>query len=199
MSIPPDELILETGNALELSRLLLPIQPDDHVQGSEDARLTLVEYGDYQCPPCGKLFVTIRELHQSLADDVRIVYRHYPLSGSHPLAQMAAEAAEAAGAQGKFWEMHELLFDHQTALIEKAFNEFAEHLSLEVDRFRKDLKDRTFEARVREDFKRGVANGVYGTPGLFVNGVRHNGSFEAESILDSANDKGLAEIPSPEH
>jgi protein-disulfide isomerase len=169
--------------------LLLPIQPDDHVQGASTASLTLVEYGDYQCPPCGELFVTIRELHQKLMDDVRIVYRHYPLSGSHPLAQMAAEAAEAAGAQGKFWEMHELLFDHQTAMSEKVFEGYGEQLALDVDRFRKELKDRTFEARVREDFKRGVANGVYGTPGLFVNGVRHNGSFNAQSILDAAEKK----------
>jgi len=178
-----DEAILETGTAQQLSQLLLPIQPDDHVQGSAEARLTLVEYGDYQCPPCGELFVTIRKLHEQLADDVRIVYRHYPLSGLHPFAQAAAEAAEAAGAQGKFWEMHDLLFDHQSALVEKLFEEYAEQLTLDVDRFRTDLKERTFEARVREDFKRGVANGVYGTPGLFVNGVRHDGFFDPESIL----------------
>jgi len=183
MSTPQDELILETGTAQQLSHLLLAIQPDDHVQGSDQARLTLVEYGDYQCPPCADLFVTIEQLHQKLADDVRIVYRHYPLSGSHPLAQVAAESAEAAGAQGKFWEMHELLFAHQKELAEKFLEDFAEKLTLDMDQFRKDLKDRTFEARVREDFKRGVANGVYGTPGLFVNGVRHNGSFDAESIL----------------
>jgi len=185
---PPDnEAILESGTVLQLSHLLLPIQPDDHVQGPEEARLTLVEYGDYECPPCGTLFVTIRQLHQKLADDVRIVYRHYPLSGLHPLAQGAAEAAEASGAQGKFWEMHDLLFEHQSALIEKLFEEFAEQLKLDVDRFRKDLKNRTFEARVREDFRRGVANGVYGTPGLFVNGVRHDGVFDPESILAKVN------------
>jgi protein-disulfide isomerase len=100
--MPPDEIILETGDALQLSRLLLPIQPDDHVQGSVDARLTLVEYGDYQCPACGALFLTILQLHEQLAHDIRIVFRHYPLSGLHPDAQLAAEAAEAAGAQGKF-------------------------------------------------------------------------------------------------
>ena len=112
-----------------------------------------------------------------------LLYRHYPLSGSHPLAQAAAEAAEAAGGQGKFWEMHALLFEHQTALSEKVFDGYAEQLGLDMGRFRKDLKHRTFEARVREDFKRGVANGVYGTPGLFVNGVRYTGVLDAESIL----------------
>jgi protein-disulfide isomerase len=190
MSTPQDELtILETGDAQQLSQLLLPIQPDDHVQGPAEARLTLVEYGDYQCPPCGELFITIRQIHEKLANDVRIVYRHYPLSGSHPLAQMAAEAAEAASAQNKFWEMHGLLFEHQSAMTEKSFDEYAEQLALDIDQFRKGLKDRTYESRVREDFKRGVANGVYGTPGLFVNGVRHNGAFDAEAILADAQNK----------
>jgi protein-disulfide isomerase len=186
MPMPPDEIILETGDALQLSRLLLPIQPDDHVQGSVDARLTLVEYGDYQCPACGALFLTILQLHEQLAHDIRIVFRHYPLSGLHPDAQLAAEAAEAAGAQGKFWEMHDLLFQNQHQLARKFLEQYAAQLALDTDRFRKDLKGRTFEGRVREDFKRGVANGVYGTPGLFVNGVRHDGAMDAQSILGKA-------------
>jgi protein-disulfide isomerase len=183
MSTPQDELILEIGNARQLSKLLLPIQPDDHVQGAAEARLTLVEYGDYECPACGTLFLTICQLHQQLAEDVRIVYRHYPLSGLHPQAQLAAEAAEAASVQGKFWEMHDLLFQNQNSLAEKFLEKYAEKLLLDMDRFRKDLKHRTFEGVVREDFKRGVANGVYGTPGLFVNGVRHDGGLDAQSIL----------------
>ena len=180
---PQDESTLETGDGLSLSRLLLPIQPGDHIQGSAGARLTLVEYGDYECPACGALFLTIRQLHRQLAGDVRIVYRHYPFSGRHPHAQLAAEAAEAAGAQGKFWEMHDLLFEHQGALEQKYLMAYAQQLALEKDTFRKALKDRTFEQRVREDFKRGVANGVYGTPGLFVNGVRHDGALDVQSIL----------------
>ncbi len=187
MSTPPNEVILETGDAQQLSELLLPIQDDDHVQGSATARLTLVEYGDYQCPPCGTLFVTIQEIHEKLVDDVRIVYRHYPLSGSHPFAQLAAEAAEAAGAQGKFWEMHALLFQHQEEMSEKQLFSHAELLELDMDQFRKALKDRTFEECVREDFRRGVANGVYGTPGLFVNGIRHNGALDVKSILGNGD------------
>jgi protein-disulfide isomerase len=180
---PPDEITLETGDGLSLSRLLLPIQPSDHVQGPASARLTLVEYGDYECPACGSLFLTIRQLHQQLAGDVRIVYRHYPFSGRHPHAQMAAEAAEAAGAQGKFWEMHDLLFEHQSALEQKHLVAYAQQLALDLNSFRKALKDRTFEQCVRDDFKRGVANGVYGTPGLFVNGIRHDGALDPQSIL----------------
>jgi protein-disulfide isomerase len=183
MSTPQDEITLETGGGLALAKLLLPIQPNDHAQGSAAARLTLVEYGDYECPACGTLFLTIRELHQQLIGDVRIVFRHYPLSGHHPQAQLAAEAAEAAGAQGKFWEMHDLLFEHQNALFPKNLSLYAEQLALDTNRFRKDLKDRAFEGRVREDFRRGVANGVYGTPGLFVNGVRHDSGLDAASIL----------------
>jgi protein-disulfide isomerase len=179
---PLDEKILE-GSGLSLSHLLLPIQPNDHVQGPADARLTLVEYGDYECPACGSLFVTISQLHEKLNHSVRVVYRHYPLSGIHPQAQLASEAAEAAGAQGKFWEMHDLLFQNQNALAEKFLMVYAQRLALDVNRFRKDLKGRTFESVVRDDFKRGVANGVYGTPGLFVNGVRYSGLLEADPII----------------
>ena len=176
-----------SDDPLELSKLLLPIQPDDHVEGSEDARYTLVEYGDYECPACGSLFVTIRQLRERFAEDVRLVFRHYPLSGSHPHAEQAAEAAEAAGAQNRFWEMHDVLFEHQAALGTKDLVRYAEQLGLDSKRFRKELKEHTYEDRVREDFRRGVENGVYGTPGLFINGVRHNGGLDVDSILAKLN------------
>jgi protein-disulfide isomerase len=166
-----------------LSNLLLPIQPEDHVHGVPEARYTLVEYGDYECPGCGQLFLIIRDLYSRLQDDIRLVFRHYPRSGSHPYAQQAAEAAEAAGAQGRFWEMHDLLFEHQTALATKDLYRYAEQLSLDAKRFRAELRDRTYEDRVREDFRRGVANGVYGTPALFINGVRHDGAWDLDSLL----------------
>src|ERR1700688_4501669 len=102
-----------------INTLLAPVSEDDHVQGPPSAGLTLVEYGDYECPDCGQLFEIIRDLQATLGDRLRIVYRHYPLSGSHPRAQEAAEAAEAAGAQGRFWEMHDLLFRNQNALSHK--------------------------------------------------------------------------------
>jgi protein-disulfide isomerase len=167
-----------------LDQLLLPIQPGDHVEGSSHARYTLVEYGDYECPACGSLFLTIRQLHAQFGDEVRLVFRHYPLSGAHPHAEQAAEAAEAAAAQDRFWEMHDLLFEHQDALRPKDLYKYAEQLGLDSARFRSELKERTYEDRVREDFRRGVANGVYGTPGLFINGIRHNGGLDLESILD---------------
>jgi len=174
---------LPTEDDLDFSKLLLPIQPDDHVQGALDAQYTLVEYGDYECPDCGRLFETICVMRARIGDKLRLVFRHYPLSGLHPHAQQAAEVAEAAGAQGRFWEMHDLLFANQNALATKDLYKYAERLSLNVQRFQEELKRRTYEDRVREDFRRGVANGVYATPGLFINGLRYDGALDETSLL----------------
>ena len=158
----------------DLSRLLLPIQPDDHVrpEKDDDALYTLVEYGDYECPNCGILFVELEQMQTELEVTLRLAYRHYPLSGIHPHAQLAAEAAEAAAAQGRFWEMHDLLFRNQSALRLKDLRRYAEQLSLDTGRFVKELKDHNYDELVRHHFKLGVQNGVYATPGLFINGVR---------------------------
>jgi protein-disulfide isomerase len=176
-------MALPTKEDLDLSKLLLPIQPDDHIQGSPDALYTLVEYGDYECPECGRLFATIRDLHVRFGDRLQLVFRHYPLSGIHPHAQQAAEASEAAGAQGRFWEMHDLLFANQNASKKSDLYRYAEQLSLDSRRFRDELQRRVYAERVHEDFRRGVANGVYGTPGLFINGVRYNGRLDLDSLL----------------
>jgi protein-disulfide isomerase len=173
--MPPD--------AGDTTRLLLPIHADEHVRGPESASYTLVEYGDYECPACGQLFDIIRDLQSTLGDRLRIVYRHYPLSGIHPRAQEAAEAAEAAGQQNRFWQMHDLLFQNQNALQRKNLLAYAENLKLDLDRFRSELKKRVYEDRVREDFRRGVQNGVFKTPGLFLNGVRHEGPRDRDTLL----------------
>jgi protein-disulfide isomerase len=165
------------------SRLLLPIRPSDHVQGAAGAPHTLVEYGDYECPNCGRLFVILRDLQREIPSKLRVVFRHYPLSGIHPHAQQAAEAAEAAGAQGKFWEMHTLLFERQNALQTKDLIRYAGELDLDVERFRNELKHQTYRDRVRADFIAGVQNGVYGTPGLFLNGARYDGDWDREALL----------------
>src|SRR6202140_4828260 len=125
------------------SRLLLPIRSMDHLCGPEDAPYTLVEYGDYECPDCGRLYVILRDLQQDIASRLRIVFRHYPLSGVHPHAQQAAEAAEAAGAQGNFWEMNTLLFERQGALRTKDLIRYAGELTLDVERFRRELEKET--------------------------------------------------------
>lgn len=170
-------------DSADLTRLLLPIHKDDHVHGPESARYTMVEYGDYECPDCGRLFDIIRNLQSTLGEQLRIVYRHYPLSGIHPQALEAAQAAEAAGEQSRFWEMHAVLFQNQSALQRKNLIAYAESLQLDVERFRQELKKRVYEDRVREDFRRGVQNGVYKTPGLFLNGVRHDGPWDRDTLL----------------
>jgi protein-disulfide isomerase len=168
-------------DSTDLSRLLLPIRSVDHVHGPEDAPYTLVEYGDYECPNCGRLYLILRDLQREIAS-LRVVFRHYPLSGVHRHAQQAAEAAEAAGAQGKFWEMHALLFERQHALHTKDLIRYAGELALNVERFRDELKNGTHGERVRADFRAGVQNGVYGTPGLFLNGVRYDAEWDKESL-----------------
>jgi len=165
------------------STLLLPIRPTDHVIGPENAKYTLVEYGDYECPNCGRLYLILRDLQKDFGDRLRIVYRHYPLSGIHPHAQQAAEAAEAAAAQGKFWEMHALLFEHQNALDTHDMIRYAGELNLDVQRFRQELKKHICSDRVRGDFIAGVQNGVYGTPGLFMNGVRYDQAWDRETLI----------------
>ena len=170
-----------------INTLLAPVSEDDHVQGPPAARLTLVEYGDYECPDCGRLFEIIRDLQQTLGERLRIVYRHYPLNGIHPHAQEAAEAAQAARAQDRFWEMHDLLFRHQNALKRNHLLTYAESLALDMNRFNAELKKQVYRDRVREDFRRGVENGVYGTPGLFLNEVRHAGAWDRNTLLQKLN------------
>jgi protein-disulfide isomerase len=163
--------------------LLNPVQEWDHIRGPADAPFTLVEYGDYECPDCGRLFATLESVQQEFGTRLRLVYRHYPLSGIHKHAQMAAEASEAAGAQGRFWEMHDLLFQHQDALDEKHLLRYAQQLGLDVDRFHRELKQRTYAERVSQDFIAGVQNGVNGTPGLFLNGVRQPSVFDQPALI----------------
>src|SRR5215472_10997777 len=171
-------------DSTELSRLLLPIRSSDHVCGPENATYTLVEYGDYECPDCGRLYVILRDLQRDVASRLRIVFRHYPRSGSHPHAQQAAEAAEAAAAQGKFWEMHTLLFERQEALQTRDLIRYAGELGLNAEQFRNELKHQTYRDRVRADFIAGVQNVVYGTPGLFLNGARYDGDWDRETLLN---------------
>lgn len=163
-------------------RLILPVSTADHAHGPQDAPHTLVEYGDYECRDCGRLYMVLRDLQNAAGSGLRVVFRHYPLSGIHHHAQQAAEAAEAAGAQGTFWEMHGLLFERQEALHTKDLIHYAEELGLDTERFRDDLKNQKYRDRVRADFIAGVQNGVYHTPGLFLNSVRYDGDPDRESL-----------------
>jgi Na+/H+ antiporter NhaA len=154
----------------------------DHIRGADDAPVTLVEYGDYECPYCGQAEVVVRELLVSFDDDLRYVWRHLPLNDVHPDAQLAAEAAEAAGAQGAFWEMHDRLLDHQDELTPPDLGSHAEALGLDTERFWDELRRRRHAGRVEEDVASADASGVAGTPSFFINGKRHRGAYDVDTL-----------------
>jgi protein-disulfide isomerase len=163
----------------------LEIRPDDHIQGPSDAPITLLEYGDYQCPYCGEAYSIVKQLQREVANKMRFVFRNFPLTTVHPHAEEAAEAAEAASAQVKFWEMHDRLYEHQDELAHSQVIGHARRLGLDVGKFEDELNRHLYLPRVREDFMSGVRGGVNGTPTFFVNGVRHDGSYDFETLLEA--------------
>jgi protein-disulfide isomerase len=166
------------------AELVLPVSEErDHIQGPADAPATLLEYGDYECPYCGAAYPIVKQVQAELGDRLRFVFRNFPISTSHPHAEQAAEAAEAAAAQGKFWEMHDHLYEHQQQLEVPDLVGYAEALGLDVGRFEAELNGHVHADRVREDFMSGVRSGVNGTPTFYVDGVRHDGSYEREALL----------------
>ncbi|MCW3064496.1 MAG: nhaA [Solirubrobacterales bacterium] len=154
----------------------------DHTRGAEDALVTLVEYGDYECPYCGQAEVVVRELLSSFCDELRYVWRHLPLNDVHPDAQLAAEAAEAAAGQGAFWEMHDKLLEHQDAIAPRDLGRYAEELGLDVDRFRDELRRHEYAGRVADDVGTADASGVAGTPSFFINGRRYSGAYDVRTL-----------------
>lgn len=172
------------------ARLTLPVGERDHVRGVASAPVTLVEYGDYECPHCGRAYPIVKQVQQPLGPRLRFVFRNFPLRESHPHAQRAAEAAEAAGAQGKFWEMHDRLFERQFALDDASVAEYARELGLDVARFRRELERRVYEPRVREDFRSGVMSGVNGTPTFFINGERYDDEWDAATLFAAVERAG---------
>ncbi|MBA3716630.1 MAG: Na+/H+ antiporter NhaA [Actinobacteria bacterium] len=174
---------LAIGRAEQLVDLAFPVDPDeDHIRGPADAPVTLVEYGDFECPYCGRAEPVLRELLAEFGDELRFVFRDLPLSDVHPRAQLAAEAAEAAAAQGKFWEMHDILFEHQDALTPQDLVRYAEEIGLDVPRFRDELRRRVYAPGVAEDVTGADESNVAGTPTFFVNGRRHHGAYDEESL-----------------
>lgn len=154
----------------------------DHVRGAADAAVTLVEYGDFECPYCAQAEPMIRAVLAGEDEGLRFVFRHLPLNDVHPRAQLAAEASEAAADQGAFWEMHDLLFSRQDALAPRDLARYAEELGLDVERFSEDLRRRRYAGRIREDVAGADRSGVSGTPTFFVNGLRHHGAYDAEGL-----------------
>jgi protein-disulfide isomerase len=168
-----------------MSKLTVAVTEDDHMQGDRKAECILVEYGDYQCPHCRMAYPIVKKLQKHYGKRLSFVFRNFPLSQMHPWAQPAAEVAEFAGVHSRFWEMHDLLFENQQNLGNALFIELTEMLDLSPAQLQTALAEQTYRARVRADFAGGVRSGVNGTPTFFVNGQRHDGTYDFESLSEA--------------
>jgi protein-disulfide isomerase len=176
------------------AKLAVPVSEErDHIRGPKTAPVTLVEYGDYECPFCGQAYYVLKDLTQRAGNLMRFVFRNFPLTTLHPHAERAAEAAEAAAAQGKFWEMHDLLFENQQSLEDEDLMKYAALAGLDTSKFLGDMREGRYQNHIREDFLSGARSGVNGTPTFFINGVRYDGSWDLAPLLaaieDAARDK----------
>jgi protein-disulfide isomerase len=176
-----------------MSTLKVPVGPSDHSQGEADAACTLVEYGDYECPHCGRAYPIVKRIQKHFGKRLRFVFRNFPLSEMHANAESAAEAAEFAAAHGKFWEMHDLLFENQASLSGELYLALAQELELPPTELRVALEEGKFKARVRTDFSGGVRSGVNGTPTFFIDGRRHDAPFDYEYLVDAIDEALAAE------
>jgi protein-disulfide isomerase len=163
--------------------LTQPVSAHDYAEGPADAPLTLVEYGDYQCPYCGAAYPIVKRLQKILGRKLRFVFRNFPLTQAHPYALIAAEAAEAAALQGKFWEMHDLLFEQQTFLEPDVIPLWAKRIGLDLEKFKNDINQGVVATRIQEERQSGIRSGVNGTPTFFINGTRYDGLSDYESLL----------------
>jgi len=168
-----------------VSMLDPPVHELDHAEGLPSARVTLVEYADFECPTCAAAFEVVEAARRALGPNLRYVFRHFPLRSSHPHALAAAKAAEAAAAQGKFWPMHARLFAHQTQLADPDLLRHARKLGLDPERFQRDMASPAAEVRIREDLASGVRSGVSGTPTFFIEGERYAGPIERGALIDA--------------
>jgi len=175
------------------AELVLPVSSTrDHCRGPDNAPVTLLEYGDYECPYCGKAYFIIKSIQDHFGDQLCFAFRNFPLTHVHPHAQHAAEAAEAAGAQGKFWEMHDMLYENQVALDDPSLREYALALELDMERFDTDMMTHVHAKRVREDFMSGIMSGVNGTPTFYLNGIRYDDSWDDRSLTAAIEELTVA-------
>jgi protein-disulfide isomerase len=168
------------------SQLAVPVTADDHISGPENATVTLVEYADYECPYCGAAEPSVQGVRRALADTLRFVFRNFPVIEAHPHAAQAAAAAEAAGLRGKFWQMHDLLFQNQQALDAGSLLVYAAEIGLDIDQFSNDIQSDTVLERIRRDIEGGVRSDVEGTPTFFINGLKYEGPWDYESLLTAS-------------
>ena len=173
----------DTISSIPKSKLTLPIGGRDHIQGPIEAPIALLEYGDYECPYCGDAYSVVKAIQERLGNRLCFAFRNFPLVNAHPHAEHAAEAAEAAGVQGKFWEMHDTLYENQTALDDEDLAQYAGDLRLDARRLINEVVADAHVARVREDFRSGARGGVNGTPTFFINGVRYDGAPDVDTLF----------------
>ncbi|MFL6508331.1 MAG: DsbA family protein [Nitrososphaeraceae archaeon] len=159
----------------------------DHIQGSINAPITIVEYGDYECPYTGGAYPVVKEIMKQFDERIYFVFRNFPLNYIHPHAQHAAEAAEAAAAQGKFWQMHDYLFEHQKALDDAHLFEYAKKVGLDIDKFKKEMSEHVYAPLINKSLKSGIDSGVEGTPTFFINGERYEDSWDLDTLTSFLN------------
>ncbi len=163
--------------------LKVPVSSDDHIQGNTNAPITLVEYGDYECPYCGMAYPIVKQIQKHFGERLRFVFRNFPIPESHPHAGIAAMTAEFAATKDQFWQMHDLLYENQDNLELSALIDYATSLNLSGKELQTAIENETFVKKIEDDFMGGVRSGVNGTPSFFINGQRFNHSFEYENIL----------------
>lgn len=167
-----------------IKKLTVPIKRDyDHIQGPINASISLVEYGDYECPYTGHAYPIVKEIIRRLGDSICFVFRNFPLNEIHPHAQHAAEASEAAAIQDKFWQMHNYLFEHQNVLDDSHLLEYAQKVGLDIKRFEKEISEHIYAPIINDSLMNGIKSGVEGTPTFFLNGIQYEGSWDLETLL----------------
>ncbi|MBO9201741.1 MULTISPECIES: DsbA family protein [Niastella] len=167
-----------------MTQLRTPVNSNDHIFGNENAPLELVKYGDYECPYCGRAYPIVKDIIQQLGDNLKFVFRNFPLSNVHPHAVSAAVATEAAALQGKFWEMHDIIFENQKTLEVEHLFLFAHKIGLDLERFKNDIQDQALTDKVEKDFYGGLRSGVNKTPTFFINGEKYEGDWSGTHLLE---------------
>src|SRR6266542_6510218 len=187
----------------EIVRLKNAVTDRDHASGPQGASVTLLEYGNFECGHCGRAYPVIKEVQKVLGDNLRFVFRHFPTVQTHPHSLRAAEATEAAGAQEKFWEMHDQLFTHQTALEDRDLSRYARRIGLGEERFAHDMKENTFLEQIEAGYQRSLFDEhVTGTPTIYLNDIRYTGSTDLEALLHAiklADTEGRIQLPESVH
>ena len=183
----------------EIAKLKSPVTNQDHVAGPAGAAITLVEYGNFECLQCGRAYRSLKQIRRVLADELRFVFRHFPIAQTHPRSLRAAEAAEAAAAQGKFWQMHDELFMHQKALEDRDLIRYARRVGLDIERFTRDLGENVFLPKIQSAYEHSLfSEHVTGTPTLYLNETRYTGAIDVQSLLDvikQNHPEGLIQLP----